>query len=313
MITLLSGGTGTPKLLQGMLREAKEEDLCVVVNTGEDIEISGLRVSPDLDAVVYTLAGIINEETWWGIEGDTFETHRALERLGVRELLKLGDRDRATCLFRTLELERGKSLSQFTAELCARMGIRVKVLPMTDGKVVTEILTPRGWVHFQEFWVGRKGRERVRGVRFRGSETAEPAPGVLQALRKSEFILIGPSNPVTSIGPILSLRKIREELKRRREEVVVVSPILGRAPVSGPAGKLMKALGFEVSPRGVASYYREVAGHFFLHSSDRGFAPFIEDLGMKVHLANLWMRNLGERRRLARKILEEMAHQSRSS
>lgn len=313
MITLLSGGTGTPKLLQGMVREVGEEELCVVVNTGEDIEVSGLRVSPDLDAVVYTLAGIINEETWWGIRGDTFETHEALGRLGVRELLRLGDRDRATCLFRTLELARGRSLSRFTAELCARLGVGVRVLPMTDDRVTTEILTPRGWVHFQEFWVGKGGRERVRGVRFRGSETARPAPGVLRALRESEFVVIGPSNPVTSIGPILSLGGIREELKRRRRRVVVVSPILGRAPVSGPAGKLMRALGFEVSPRGVAEYYREVAGHFFLHSSDVEFVSSIEELGMEVHLADLWMRNLGERRRLARRLLEEMAHQSRSS
>lgn len=313
MIALLSGGTGTPKLLQGMVREVEEDELCVVVNTGDDVEVSGLHVSPDLDAVVYTLSGLINEETWWGIRGDTFETHLALRELGVKELLRLGDRDRATCLLRTLELRRGKRLSRFTSELCRRWGVRAKVLPMTDDRVVTEILTPRGWVHFQEFWVGRGGRERVRGVRFRGSEEAEPAPGVLRALRESDFVLIGPSNPVTSIGPILSLRKIREELRRRKEEVVVVSPILGRAPVSGPAGKLMDALGFEVSPRGVAEYYREVAGHFFLHLSDREFASSLEEVGMRVHLANLWMRNLAERRRLARRVLEEMGRQSRSS
>jgi len=303
MITLLSGGTGTPKLLQGMRGRA---ELCVVVNTGDDVEVSGLHVSPDLDSVVYTLSGIINEETWWGIRGDTFETHRALRRLGVRELLRLGDRDRATCLFRTLELRRGRRLSQVTSELCRRLGVEERVLPMTDGRVVTEILTPRGWVHFQEFWVGGRGREEVRGVRFRGSERAPPAPGVLRALRESDLVLIGPSNPVTSIGPILSLGGIREVLRGRRERVGVVSPILGRSPVSGPAGRLMRALGFEVSPAGVAEYYREVAGHFFLHSADGEFIPRLRELGMEVHRVNLWMRNLRERRRLAGKILEEM-------
>lgn len=313
MITLLSGGTGTPKLLQGMVREVGEEELCVVVNTGDDIEVSGLHVSPDLDAVVYTLSGLINEETWWGIRGDTFETHQALRELGVKELLRLGDRDRATCLLRTLELRRGKKLSQFTSELCRRLGVGARVLPMTDARVVTEILTSRGWVHFQEFWVGGRGRGEVKGVRFRGSEDAEPAPGVLRALRESEFVVIGPSNPVTSIGPILSIRRIREALERRREKVVAVSPILGRAPVSGPAGKLMEALGFEVSPRGVAEYYTGVVGHFFLHLSDGEFLPPLEKAGLKVHRANLWMRNLAERRRLARKILEEMGLQSRSS
>ncbi len=308
MITLLSGGTGTPKLLQGM--KGKEE-LCVVVNTGDDIEVSGLHVSPDLDSVLYTLSGIINERTWWGIKGDTFETHEALRELGVKELLRLGDRDRATCLFRTLELRRGRRLSEVTLELCRRLGVRERVLPMTDDRVTTEILTPRGWVHFQEFWVGRGGREKVKGVRYRGAEGARPAPGVLEALRESDFILIGPSNPVTSIGPILSVRGIREELRRRRERVGVVSPILGRAPVSGPAGKLLRALGYEVSPLGVGEYYREVAGHFFLHSSDGEFARGLRRLGMEVHRLNLWMRNLRERRRLAASLLREIGQSSR--
>lgn len=265
MLTVLSGGTGTPKLLQGLSQLLKPEELSVIVNTGEDVEVSGLHVSPDLDTVVYTLAGIINEETWYGIRGDTFFCHEALKRLGHVELLRIGDRDRATKLYRTLMLRQGKPLSTITKYLCERFGVRVGVMPMSDERVQTLVNTEAGIMQFHEFWVVRRANDRVRSVKFEGAEDAKPAPGVLEALERSEVIIIGPSNPVTSIGPMLAVKEIREVLSSNRERVVAVSPIVGNAPVSGPADVLMEGLGYEVSPVGVARFYRGVTGRWECH------------------------------------------------
>ena len=251
----------------------KPEELSIVVNTGEDVEISDLNVSPDLDTVVYTLAGIVNEETWYGIRGDTFFCHEALKHLGHVELLRIGDRDRATKLYRTLMLKQGKPLSEITKEICQHLGVQANVLPMSDDRVKTLIDTEAGIMQFHEFWVARRAKDKVIGVRFEGAENAEPAPGVLEALERADGILIGPSNPVTSIGPILAVEGIREALSRNRGRVVAVSPIVGNAPISGPAGVLMRGLGYEVSPVGVARIYRGVAGTLILNNTDERFGP----------------------------------------
>lgn len=303
MLTVLSGGTGTPKLLQGLARLVGKGKLSVIVNTAEDVEVSGLNVTPDLDTVMYTLAGVVNEETWYGIRGDTFACHDMLGRLGEPELLRIGDRDRAVKLRRTLELKREKPLSDITQELCEQLGVRARVLPMSDDRIQTRVDTEAGTLSFHEFWVRRRAADKVRGVSFEGAEEAKPAPGVLEAIKTAKAIIIGPSNPVTSIGPILAIEDIREEIIRNRERVVAVSPIVGNSAVSGPAGELMRGLGYRVSSLGVAKIYRGIIGTLVLDWSDRGRARAVEEFGINTAFADLLMPNVASRVRLAREVL----------
>ncbi len=304
MIAVLSGGTGTPKLLQGLVRLVGQDKISVIVNTGEDLEVSGLCISPDLDTVMYTLAGIVNEETWYGIRGDTFTCHEMLKRLGEPELLRIGDRDRAVKLRRTLALRQERPLSEVTQELCHQLGVRVSLLPMSDDRVQTRVETEAGPMSFHEFWVRRRAADMVKNVRFEGAEEARPAPGVLEAIKTADLIIIGPSNPVTSIGPILAIEDIQDEIIRNRERVVAVSPIVGNAAVSGPAGELMRGLGYKVSPLGVAKVYRGIIGSLVLDWSDRKRARAVEEFGISTALADLLMPNVATRVRLAREVLE---------
>ena len=232
--------------------------MTVVANTADDLWISGNLVSPDLDSVVYTLAGMIDRERWWGIEGDSFKTHEFLKRLGRRELLALGDLDRSIHIFRSELLREGLSLSDATESLCQALKVEERVVPMTDDPVSTVISTLGGEMDLQEFWVGRGGQPEVTGVRYRGIEEARPSPGFIAALERAaeegEPVLIGPSNPVSSIGPILALRGVRDLLGGGRGKcpVVAVSPLVGGRPVSGPAAKFMRAQGYPVTDQGVA-------------------------------------------------------------
>lgn len=304
MLTILSGGTGTPKLLQGITHLLKRERLSVIVNTAEDVEVSGLHVSPDLDTVMYTLAGIVNDEAWYGVRRDTFACHDLLERFGEPELLRIGDRDRAVKLYRTLQLRRGKPLSEVTEELCAKLGVRARVLPMSDDQVQTRVRTEAGTMSFHEYWVRRRAADKVKGVSFEGAENAKPAPGVLNAIHNARAIVIGPSNPVTSIGPILAIEEIKIALLRNRERVIVVSPMVGKAAVSGPAGELLRGLSYKVSPFGVARFYREFASALLIDRSDRELAEKIEEFGIRAVPADLFMPDLPSRVKLARKVLE---------
>jgi LPPG:FO 2-phospho-L-lactate transferase len=303
MLAVLSGGTGTPKLLQGLARLVGQEELTVIVNTADDLEQSGIYVAPDLDVVTYTLAGLIDEEKWYGIRGDTYACHEMLARLGHRELLRMGDCDRAVSLWRTFMLRRGMRLSGATSEICRSLGVRARVLPMTDDRVETIVLTEAGEMSFQEFWVARRARVRVYGVRFKGIGRAAPAPGVVEAIEGSEAVIIGPSNPVTSIGPILRVREIGRSLAKLRRRVLAISPIIGKAPVSGPAGVLMRGIGYEVSPPGVARIYRRYAGALLVDTGDEGLVLEIERMGIRAFTAPLLMPNLRSKVRLARHVL----------
>ncbi|MDF0590831.1 2-phospho-L-lactate transferase [Methanotrichaceae archaeon Mx] len=255
---VLSGGTGTPKLLVGLQKVLPSSEVTVVANTADDLWISGNLVSPDLDSVVYTLAGMIDRGKWWGIEGDSFKTHEFLKGLGRRELLSLGDLDRAVHIFRSELLREGLSLSDATQSLSRALKVEERVVPMTNDPVSTLISTPEGEMDLQEFWVGRGGRAEVTGVRYRGIEEARPSPGFVTALERAaeegEPVLIGPSNPVSSIGPILALRGVRDLLGGGGGEipVVAVSPLVGGRPVSGPAAKFMRAQGYPVTDQAVA-------------------------------------------------------------
>jgi len=253
---VLSGGTGTPKLLLGLKELLPRKELNVVANTAEDIWISGNLVSPDLDTVLYTLAGVADQEKWWGLADDTFHTHSFLEKLGKKELLQLGDKDRALHIYRSELLRGGASLSRATEKLALALGIAQRVVPMSDDSISTLVSTPQGEMHFQEFWVGHKGRMEILSVRYRGIEDARPSEGFLELLEREETVLLGPSNPVTSLGPILALRGVRERLLQKK--VVAVSPLVGDKPVSGPAAQLMRAVGVPVSDEGVAALLGKV-------------------------------------------------------
>ncbi|HPE63509.1 MAG TPA: 2-phospho-L-lactate transferase [Methanothrix sp.] len=267
-LIVLSGGTGTPKLLVGLAKILEPEDLTVIANTADDLWISGNLVSPDLDTVIYTLAGMIDRNKWWGIENDSFKTHDFLKGLSHQELLALGDLDRAIHIFRSDLLREGLTISMATETLCRSLKVEARVVPMTDDPVSTMISTPVGEMHLQEFWVGRGGRPDVTAIRFRGIGDALPSLGFLAALERAaeagEPVLIGPSNPVSSIGPILALRGVRDKLKKisrrgrergregRKSRVVAISPLVGGEPVSGPAAAFMRAWGYQVSDQGVA-------------------------------------------------------------
>jgi LPPG:FO 2-phospho-L-lactate transferase len=260
MITFLSGGTGTPKLLRGARMELPDDRIGVVVNTAEDLWISGNHLSPDIDTVMYLFSGDLNTETWWGMKDDTFATHEEAKKLGVEEFIRIGDRDRAVHIARGELLRQGKSLTEATVQLCTAMGIGATILPMADEEVSTLIRSGRTTMHFQEYWVKNRGNVPVDEV-IRTPPTAPPAgEAVLSLLRESDAVVIGPSNPITSILPILECRGVCEALRDRF--VIAVSPFIGDAPVSGPAGELMKARGHEPNSRAVFRIYEPLIDLF---------------------------------------------------
>ncbi|HID19746.1 MAG TPA: 2-phospho-L-lactate transferase [Methanophagales archaeon] len=291
---ILSGGTGTPKLLVGLKRVFKEEELNVIVNTAEDVWVSGNLVCPDVDSVIYALVGQIDEEKWWGIRDESFYTHTALKRLNYEEPMMIGDKDRATHIIRSDLLRQGKRLTEATSSLAKRFGITAKILPMADepAAISTKIITPEGELHFQEFWVSKRGEPEVSDVYFDGIEKAKPSEDVMNALMSEDVVLIGPSNPITSIGPILSLRGIREIVKRKR--VVAISPIVGNKPISGPAGKFMHAKGFEVSPYGVFKCYEDFLDLLVIDAGDE--CP----KGVEVHKTDIIIKNEADSEVLAK-------------
>ncbi|MEM1579047.1 MAG: 2-phospho-L-lactate transferase [Archaeoglobaceae archaeon] len=260
---VLSGGTGTPKLLIGMKEVV---NFSVVVNTAEDIWVSGNKICPDVDSVIYALAEIIDEEKWWGIRNDTFRTHEALKNLGFEEFMTVGDLDRATHILRSEMLRKGFSLVEATRAVANAYGVDKNIYPMCNEEVATTIVTPEGEMHFQEFWVKRKGIPEVLDIYFKGIEAAKIPREVLLELKKDSEILIGPSNPITSILPILSVEDLRKRLGGKK--VVAVSPIIGKNPLSGPAAKFMVAKGFEVSPLGVCEVYRDFLSAMIVDESD---------------------------------------------
>ncbi len=307
MLVALAGGVGAARFLRGLLRVHAPSDLLVVGNTGDDLRMHGLAVSPDLDSVAYTLAGLADEERGWGLAGETWNVGDALARLGEPGWFALGDRDIATHLLRTRLLAEGATLSEATAEVCARLGVPVRLLPMSDQPVETrvEVDGPGGPedLGFQEYWVGRKASDPVRAVRFRGAEAARPAPGVLEAIGSAGGVLLCPSNPVVSIAPILAVPGIRDAIRAAPCRVVAVTPIIGGAPVRGMADKLLPAWGVEVSARGVAGLYAGLADAFVLDTVDAGQADAVADLGLQPVVVPTLMRTVEDAAALAKAAL----------
>jgi len=306
VITALAGGVGAARFLQGLVKLIPQENLKVIVNTGDDIELYGLHISPDLDIVMYTLAGIVDEEKGWGVKGDTFHCLEMLQRYGYETWFGLGDRDLATHVHRTILLKSGLQLSEVTVRLSQALGLRVKIIPMSDERFETIVLTENGRMHFQEYLVKRGAQDRVVNVEFEGVEEAHPALDVLHSILDSEAVIICPSNPIVSIGTILSVRGVRDALRKTKAKVVGVSPIVGGAPIKGPADKLMGGLGFEVSSYGVATLYKDFLDAFIIDRIDEAEKPRIEALGLRVVVMNTIMRSLQDKIQLAEAALRLM-------
>jgi LPPG:FO 2-phospho-L-lactate transferase len=304
VIAVLAGGVGAARFLRGLVRAVDPSGVTVIVNTGDDETFHGLHVSPDIDTVTYTLAGVVNPETGWGIAADTFAAVDALERFGVPTWFRLGDRDLATHLFRTQRLRAGASLSQVTAEIAGAFGVPVRLVPMSDDPVPTLIEVTRddgpAVLRMQEWFVRERCEPAVLGVTFSGADQARPAPGVLGALNDADAIVISPSNPIISIGPILAVPGVRDALVARRDRVVVVSPIIAGATVKGPADRLLGALGYEVSCVGVARAYHDVCGTIVIDEQDAARADEIAAAGMRVLVAPTLMTDARASEQLAR-------------
>lgn len=302
-ITALAGGTGAAKLLRGLARVLDARDLTVIVNTGDDAEIWGLHVSPDLDTVCYTLAGVIDERKGWGLVDETFHALDQIARFGEPVWFNLGDRDLATHLHRTRLLREGGTLTEVTRAIAQALHVTATVLPMSDQAVRTRILGPDGWLAFQEYFVREKAQVEVRAVNYAGAPSARPAPGVLDALQTADAVLVCPSNPITSIGPILAVPGVVEGLRATEAAVVAVSPIVGGDAVSGPAGRLMAGAGLPVSATGVARAYGGWLDVLVFDERDRALAAEIQAAGAAAVSAPTMMSSREAEVTLARHVL----------
>jgi len=303
MLVVLSGGTGGAKLIEGLAAEIDPANLTIVCNTGDDAIFHGLHVSPDIDTITYTLAGLIDTAKGWGITDDTFVVLEQLRRFGNDAWFNLGDKDLATHITRTEWLNTGLPLSEVTDRIRRQLGVKSKILPMSDERVETRVQTPDGEISFQEFFVKERWAREVTSVRFVGAELAKPAPGVLESMQKAEAIVICPSNPITSIGPILTVPGIRDALQQSAAPVVGVSPLIGAAAISGPAHKLMIASGFEASAVGVARCYQGFLDTLVMANEDRACEAIIEAVGVAPVCADIRMGSVADKRRLAREVL----------
>ncbi|MFY9675735.1 MAG: 2-phospho-L-lactate transferase [Terriglobales bacterium] len=303
MITVLTGGTGGAKFVDGLRQIVSPEELTIIVNTGDDIVWWGLYVSPDIDSITYTLANKLSQERGFGVKGDTFFCLGAMKQLGLPAWFNVGDRDLATHLLRSKLLAEGKTMAEATAEIVSRLGVRARILPMSNSRVETRVTTAIGELGFAEYFVQRRYQDPVESVRFAGASEAEPAPGVIEAIAASDFILLAPSNPVTSIGPILAVPGIREALRNARACIAAVSPIVDKNAVSGPAAALMAAQGFEVSIGGVADCYRDFLDLLVVDSQDAVAAEKQRALGRRVHCVPTIMRKSEDRIALAKIVL----------
>lgn len=302
-IVALAGGVGASKLLLGFSRVMDPRSLTIIVNTGDDLVMHGLAISPDLDIVTYTLASAVNPKTGWGLRGDTFAALQILQRYGREEWFHLGDRDLATHIHRTALLRLGKTLTEATEHIRRAWGVDTHILPMSDQPIPTQIRTEIGVIHFQEYLVKHRAELTVKEIIFEGVEAARPAAGVLDAITSAEGIVICPSNPLISIGPILAVPGMREALRMRRERVVAVCPIVGGKSLKGPSDKMMQQLGYEVSALGVARLYADIAGTIIIDSEDAAQQSAIESLGMRVEVRPTTMRTVADKERLARAVL----------
>ncbi|MET0502872.1 MAG: 2-phospho-L-lactate transferase [Candidatus Binatia bacterium] len=303
MLVVLTGGTGGAKLIEGLSHEVDAAELTIVCNTADDFVLHGLNISPDLDTITYTLAGMSDSAQGWGIREDTFTVLAQLEKLGGEAWFKLGDKDIATHLMRTQLLRAGLRLSTVTGQIRDHLGIKARILPMSDDPIETRVDTAEGVISFQEYFVKRRWQPEVKRVFYDGVEKSRPAAGVVEAIGSAAGIILCPSNPVTSIGPILAISGIKDALQQATATVVGVSPMIGDSAISGPAHRLMAAQGLAPSALGAAGSYADFLDGFVIDHADEGLRDELEALKIKVVAASILMKSLADKRRLAREVL----------
>jgi len=304
MITILAGGTGSVKLVRGVVSQTN--DVNVISNVGDNYWLYGMYVCPDIDTIVYGLSDLLDYERGWGIKKDTFGFLRQMEVFGEETWFRIGDRDTATHLMRTNMLKNGKNLSDITKWMCEKFAVEAKVIPVTDNSVETRITTNKGDLHLQEYWVKYRGKDEVEGIQYIGADKARPNPEAVNAMHDAEMVIIAPGNPLTSIGPMLSIKGIRKELSKIKKKVVAVSPLIGDKAVSGPAAKYLAAAGIEVSAYGIAKMYSDVCSNMVIDSKDKALGKKIQNLDMHVYDAKIKMTNKAAEQALGSFILKQV-------
>jgi LPPG:FO 2-phospho-L-lactate transferase len=303
MITVLAGGVGAARMLAGLVQVVPPQEITAIVNVGDDVILHGLAISPDLDTVTYTLAGAIDPERGWGLEGETWSAMEMLGRLGGERWFNLGDQDLGTHLYRTGRLDDGADLATVTAEITRAWGLELRLLPATNDPLRTFVTLPgEGGIEvgFQEYFVRRQHGVEVSAVRFEGAGASRPAPGVLEAIGAADTIVVAPSNPIVSIGPVLAVPGVRDAVERRRDRTVAVSPIIAGAALKGPADRLMQELGHEASVVGVARLYEPFASTLVIDEADRGSASAVDAAGVRSVVTQTIMRTPADAAELAR-------------
>ena len=306
MITILAGGSGSVKMVRGFA--SQRTDINVVTNVGDNYWLYGMYICPDIDTITYGLADLLDHDKGWGIKKDTFGFLRQMEIFGEETWFRIGDRDTATHLTRTNMLKNGKSLSDITKWMCEKFSIEIKIMPVTDNTIETRIITDKGDMHLQEFWVKHRGLDEVKGIEYQGAEKVRPNPDAMNAIHDSNLIVIAPGNPLTSIGPMLAIKGIRKELAKKKNKVVALSPIIGNSAISGPTGKYMEAAGIEVSALGVAKMYADVCSNIIIDTKDRMLTKKIESLNINVHDTKIRMTNKQSEDALAASIIKQFYH-----
>ncbi len=303
LITILAGGSGSVKMVRGLA--SHRSDINVITNVGDNYWLYGMYICPDIDTITYGLSDLLDQDKGWGIKKDTFGFLRQMEIFGEETWFRIGDRDTATHLTRTNMLKNGKSLSDITKWLSEKFSIEIKIIPITDNTVETRIITDKGDMHLQEFWVKHRGMDEVKGIEYQGADKARPNPDAVNAIHDSNLIVIAPGNPLTSIGPMLAIKGIRKELAKKKNRVVAVSPIIGNAAISGPTGKYMEAAGIEVSAVGIAKMYADVCSNLIIDTKDRNQIKQIESLNINVHDTKIKMTNKQAEDALGASILKQ--------
>lgn len=304
MITVLAGGTGSVKLVRGLV--SQESNVNVISNVGDNYWLYGLYVCPDIDTIVYGLADLLDSDRGWGIKSDTFNFLRQMEVYGEETWFRIGDRDVATHLMRTNMLKNGKNLSDITKWMCEKFAVNAKIIPVTDNSVETRIITEKGELHLQEYWVKHRGKDTVEGIQYIGADKARPNPEAINAIHDSDLVVIAPGNPLTSIGPMLQIKGIRKELSKMKKKVVAVSPLIGNEAISGPAAKYMQAAGIETNAYGLAKMYSDVCSNIIIDVKDRLITKKIQSLDMKVYENKIVMKNKQAEDALASFILKQV-------
>ena len=303
LITILAGGSGSVKMVRGFA--SQRTDINVVTNVGDNYWLYGMYICPDIDTITYGLADLLDHDKGWGIKKDTFGFLRQMEIFGEETWFRIGDRDTATHLTRTNMLKNGKSLSHITKWMCEKLSIEIKLIPVTDNAIETRIITKKGEMHLQEFWVKHRGMDPVEGIEYQGADKARPNPDAVNAIHDSSLVVIAPGNPLTSIGPMLAIKGIRKELAKKKNKVVAISPIIGNSAITGPTGKYLEAAGIEVSALGVAKMYADVCSNIIIDTKDRALTEKIESLNINVHDTKIRMPNKQSEDALAASILKQ--------